>query len=171
MKDMPNTTVGNGRVRKGEIMRKRTLIGTLTLATFVVGVLSVSACHRHRSAAERADWMVGKVTKELDLNEEQREKLQAVKAEFLAARTQMRKEHEVLFDELLTQVEADRLDQAKVLQLFERHQSLETRVAPGILAKAADFHASLTQKQKAEAVEHLKHFRERMHRHNDDAKM
>ena len=64
-------------------MRKRTLIGTLTLATFVVGVLSVSACHRHRSAAERADWMVGRITKELDLNEEQRRSFRPSRRNFL----------------------------------------------------------------------------------------
>ncbi|MGH7231543.1 MAG: Spy/CpxP family protein refolding chaperone [Nitrospiraceae bacterium] len=152
-------------------MNKQTLIATLALAVLVMGALSVSACHRHRSPAERTDRMAGKIAKELDLNDEQKGKLEAVKAEFLAAQAQMRKEHEALFDGLLAQVQADQLDQAKLLQLFERHQALGARVAPGVVAKVADFHASLTPKQKAEAVEHLKHFRERMHRHDGNAKM
>jgi len=145
-------------------MNARILIGTLAVAVFVAGALSVSACHRHRSATDRADWIAGKIAKELDLSDEQKAKLQAVKDEFLAAQAEMRTEHEALFNEVLLQVRGDQLDQGKLLQLMERHQALQTRLAPKVLAKAAEFHAGLTPKQKAEAAEQLTRLRERMHR-------
>jgi len=145
-------------------MNARTLIGTLALAVLVAGALSVSACNRHRSATDRADWIAGKIAKELDLTDEQKAKLQAVKDEFLAARAAMRTEHDAIFSELLLQVQSDQLDQGKLLQLMERHQALQTRLAPKVLAKAAEFHAGLTSKQKAEAAEQLKRLHERMHR-------
>ena len=152
-------------------MNTRTLIGTLALVMLVAATLSVSACHRHRTPTERADWIAGKIVKELELTDEQTAKLQAVKNEFLAARAEMSKDHEAIFDELFLQVQGDQLDQGKLLQLMERHQALQTRLAPKVLAKAAEFHAGLTPKQKAEAVEQLTRFRERMHRHDGNAKM
>lgn len=152
-------------------MKNRTLIVTLALAVLVTGALSVSACHRHRSPTERADRMVGKIAKELDLDDAQKAKLDAVKQELLTARAEMRKQHEAILDEVLAQIPADRLNQAKLLQFVEQHQALQTRLAPGVVTKVAEFHASLTPKQKAEAAEHLKHFRERMQEHDGNAKM
>ena len=151
-------------------MKNRILIGTVAVA-MLVGVVSVSACQRHRTPTERADRLSGKIAKELDLNDQQKAKLEAVKQEFLAARAEMRKEHEAMFNEVLAQVQADQLDQAKLLQLFERHQALGTRLAPRVVAKVAEFHAGLTPQQKSEASEHLKHLRERMHQHEGSARM
>lgn len=150
-------------------MSMPSLIGTLLVGGLLVGLIALPACHRHRTPTERADWMTGKIAKELNLNDEQKVKLNALKLELLAARTQVTSEREAVADELMTQVRADHLDEAKLLGIFEQHQALKARVAPGIIAKAATFHASLTPEQKAEAAEHLKHFRERMQsRHHDD---
>jgi Spy/CpxP family protein refolding chaperone len=103
-----------------------------------------------------------RITKELDLDQRQTAKLEAVKQEMLAARARLGKEHRALVDDAIAQIQADRLDQAKVLQLLERRQELHRQVAPQVVAKLAEFHASLTPEQKAKAVEHLRHFQERM---------
>lgn len=115
--------------------------------------------------------MAHKIAKELDLNDAQKAKLEALKLEVLTARTQIASERDAVANELLSQVRSDRLDEAKLLDLFEQHQTLKARVAPGIIAKAAEFHASLTPRQKEEAAEHLQHFRERMQDRHHDAKM
>jgi Spy/CpxP family protein refolding chaperone len=156
---------------KGEMMLTRILIGTLVVAAVAAGALSVSACHRHRTPTERADRIAEKVVKELELTGDQTVKLQALKNEFLAAQAEMRKEHEALFDEVLLQVQGDQLDQGKLLQLMERHHALQARLAPNVLAKAAELHAALTPKQKAQAAEQLKGLRDRMHRHSGNARM
>lgn len=152
-------------------MKHRILIGNLALAVLLVGILAVSACGRHRTPEERADWLASKIVKELDLNDQQKIKLEAVKKEFLTARAEMRKEHEAMLDELLAQIQSEQLDQAKLLQLVGRHQAAQSRLAPQVLAKVAELHASLSPNQKAEAAEHLKRFRERMQRHDDNNKM
>jgi Spy/CpxP family protein refolding chaperone len=152
-------------------MKHSKLLGTLALAVLVAGALSVSACHRHRTPEERADWLAGKIAKELDLNDRQKEQLEAVKQEFLSARSEMAKDHQAVLDEVLAQVQQDRLDQPKLLQLLDQHHALQNRLAPRLLAKVAEFHAGLTAKQKAEAAERLKYFKERMRRHEGDAKM
>jgi periplasmic protein CpxP/Spy len=125
---------------------------------------TLSAC-QHKTPEQRADWMVKKVTRELDLNDAQKAKLEDVKAEMLAARGQMESQHEMMYNEALAQLPSERLDQAKLLQLFEQHQAKMTQLAPAVLAKLAEFHASLTPEQKAKAAEELKEFHDRHHRH------
>lgn len=147
-------------------MRNRRVIALLALTVLIIGAVSVSACQRHRTVAERADRMVGKITKELDLNEQQKARLEAVKNTFLEVRAQTRKEQDALFDEALALVQSAQLDQAKVLQLMERHQALQRQAAPAVVAKLAEFHASLTPEQRAKAVEQLRHLHDRMHGHD-----
>jgi protein CpxP len=146
-------------------MKNPRLIRTLALAMLGMATLSMTACHRYRTPEERADKMVSKVAKELDLNEQQKAKLLAVKDAFLTARAQVRKEHDALFEEGVAIVQSNELDQAKALQLLERHQALHRQVAPSVIAKLAEFHASLTPEQRAKGIERLKHFHDRMHGH------
>lgn len=135
----------------------RVAIGALVLAGALVG----AGCHRPYTPAERADWMTGKIAKELKLDEQQKAKLAVVKDELLAARSESKKERRAMMDEVIAQVQSDRLDQAKVTQLFEQHQAGQTRMMQRVLPKVADWHASLRPEQKAEAVEHLRKWIER----------
>lgn len=130
--------------------------------TILVGLLGTSACFRHHTPAERADWVTGKIAKHLDLTEQQRAKLDAVKQEMLAARAKVGKERQALIDDAVAQIQEDRLDQAKVLELLERKQALQRQVASQVVPKLEEFHASLTPEQKAKAVEHLRHLQERL---------
>lgn len=152
-------------------MKSRTLINILVVAVLIVSTWSVSACARHRTPSERADRMAGKIAKELELDDQQRIKLEAVKQEFLRARAEMRNQHEAMLNEVMTQIPGDRLDQKKLLQLLEQHQALQERLAPPFLTKLAEFHATLSPQQKAEAVERLKRFQEHLQQHDEKAKM
>lgn len=141
------------------IMRStlRVVVGILMMA----GAFTAAACHRHHTPAERADWMAGKIARELKLDEQQKAKLAAVKDEVLAARAESKKERRAMMDEVITQVQNERLDQAKITQLFEQHQAGQTRMLTRVLPKVAEWHASLRPEQKAEAVEHLRKWIER----------
>jgi periplasmic protein CpxP/Spy len=135
----------------------RIAIGALVLAGALVG----AGCHRHYTPAERADWMTSKIAKHLDLDDQQKAKLMAVRDEILAARAESKKERRAMMEEVIAQVQGERLDQAKVTQLFEQHQAGQTRMMQRVLPKVADWHASLRPEQKAEAVEHLRKWIER----------
>ena len=130
----------------------------------LAAVLGASACHRHHTPAERAEWMTGKVAKHLNLDDQQKAKLAAVKDEVLAARAESQKEHRAIMEAVIAQVQSDRLDQAKVAQLIEQHQAEQTRMMQRALPKVAEWHASLRPEQKAEAVEHIRRW---MERHGD----
>lgn len=147
-------------------MKRIPVTRIFALALLVVAAWFVSACQPHRTPEQRADWMVSKIAKELDLDEPQKTKLEAVKDAFLAARAQMRKEHDALFGEALALVQGTTLDQGKVIQLLDRHQALQRQAAPVVVAKLAEFHASLTAEQRTKAAEHLKRLHDRMHGHD-----
>ena len=139
----------------------RVVDGTLVLAGALVG----AGCHRHHTPSERADWMTGKIAKHLDLDDQQKAKLAVVKDEVFAARAESQQEHRVIMEDVIAQVQSDRLDQSKVAQLFERHQAGQTRLMQRVLPKVAEWHATLRQDQKAEAVEHLRKWMERYGEH------
>jgi periplasmic protein CpxP/Spy len=141
------------------------IVLTVASVLLAVAALSLVGCSRHGTPEERVDRVMKRITKQLDLNDQQVSKLEAVKQEVLAARSRLANEQQKLFDEVIAQVQADRLDQTKVFQLLERRQELQRQAAPPVVEKVAEFHASLTPEQKAKAVEHLRHFREKMGHH------
>lgn len=105
--------------------------------------------------------MTGKIAKHLDLDEQQKAKLAAVKNEVLAARAESEQERKATMEEVIAQVQSERLDQAKLTRLFEQHQAGQTRLMQRVLPKLADWHATLRPEQKAEAVEHLRKWMDR----------
>ncbi len=121
---------------------------------------SWSACFRHHTLAERAEWMTGRIAKRLDLDDQQKAKLAAVKDEVLAARGESQKEHRATMEEVIAQVQSDRLDQAKLAQLIERHQAGQTRTMQRVLPKVAEWHAGLRPEQRAEAAKYLRRWME-----------
>ena len=135
----------------------RVVIGTLVLAGALVG----AGCHRHYTPAERADWLTSKIAKHLDLDDQQKAKLMAVRDEMVAARAESQQEHKAIMEDVITQVQGDRLDQAKLTQLMDRHQAEQKRVMQRVLPKVTEWHATLRPEQKAEAVEHIRKWMDR----------
>ena len=139
----------------------RVVVGTLVLAGALVG----AGCHRHHTPSERADWMTGKIAKHLDLDDQQKAKLIAARDEMVAARAESRQEHKAIMEDIIAQVKSDRLDQAKLTELMDRHQAEQKRLVQRVLPKVAEWHATLRPEQQAEAVEHLRKWMERYGEH------
>jgi Spy/CpxP family protein refolding chaperone len=135
----------------------RVAVGALVVA----GALMGAGCHRHHTPTERADRMTSKIAKHLDLDDQQKAKLMAVRDEMVAARAESQQEHKAIMEDVIAQVKSDRLDQAKLTQLMDRHQAEQKRVMQRVLPKVTDWHATLRPEQKAEAVEHIRKWMDR----------
>jgi protein CpxP len=127
------------------------LIKLAMIAVIGIGFLGVSTgCARfaHKSPQERAEWMVKKLDEELKLNDAQLGKLNALKDEVLAARSDYRKKRgdtRKIVGELLSQ---PTLDQTRVLALIKaRTQEVNAR-APQVVSAFAAFYDSLTPEQQ-----------------------
>ncbi len=139
----------------------RKLVAIIVGAAMVVGFLSWGA-YAHRSHGHhRMDW----IAKRLNLDDQQKVKLEAIHEAMKQARAEFKDERAALLDEVEAQVKSDQLDQAKVLQLFEQRHARMNQAAPQIIAKVAELHATLTPEQKAEVIKHLDHMKERMQKH------
>ncbi len=105
--------------------------------------------------------MTNKIAKHLDLDDQQKAKLMAVRDEMVAARAESQQEHKAIMEDVIAQVQSERLDQAKLTQLMDRYQGEQKRVMQRVLPKVAEWHATLRPEQKAEAVEHLRKWMDR----------
>ncbi len=142
-------------------MRKSQMFMAAAVLTLAATFSGLPGCNRHQSPEERIARNLDYVGYFLDLTEQQRGKLNEVKNEILQARRAMRDERQAMLNEVITQVESDRINQASVLDLLDQHYALMRQAAPHVITKVNELHATLTSEQKAEAVEHLTWFKEK----------
>ena len=145
-------------------MKKRILIlsivGLMVFGTaFAVGASKSHSgwCGSHGDGHRKID----RIAKNLDLNETQKAKLQAVEESFHEARKAMSQARVQTFDEVLELVSSETFDQGRVQDLVKRHQSIVEDFIPKVTGKIADFHAVLTPEQKSRAAEFLQNWKDR----------
>ena len=135
------------------------------LAVVTIGTLNViTGCaysFMHKSPQERAEWMVKDLTKELTLNEAQVGKLNALKDELLAVRSDYQKKRSATKETIGELLSQPTLDQTRALALIkERTQEVNDK-APPVVADFAGLYDSLTPEQQKklhdEVTERLKH--------------
>ena len=115
-------------------MRKSQMFMAVAAITLAATFWGLPGCNRHQSPEERIVRNLDYVGYFLDLTEQQRGKLNEVKKEILQARRAMRDERQVMLNEVITQVESDRINQASVLDLLDQHNALMRQAAPQVLS-------------------------------------
>ncbi len=141
---------------------KRKVVAIIAGVVAVVGALSWGIGYAHRSPERRMAW----IAKRLNLDEQQKGKLEAVHDAMQQAREQFHQDRTALFEELTAQIQSERLDEGKLLQLLAQRQALMSQAAPQVIAKITELHASLTPEQKTKVVEHLARFKDKMGHHD-----
>jgi len=132
--------------------KARKLLITLGLVA-TVGAGLVACGHHNNDPASRADYVVSKLDRRLDLDENQHQQLLHLKDVVLEAIGDVdarRAEKQRNLDELLSQ---PTLDQARVLALVEQHTAEVNSKAPQIVTALAGFYDSLNPEQQTELKE------------------
>lgn len=106
--------------------------------------------------------MVKHISRKLDLNAEQRAKLDDAKVAFLDARKRHQADQQRHAEDVNALILSDKLDQAKALSLLEGRQGLVKQEAPALIAKMAVFHDSLNADQKKKLIELIENLRQRL---------
>ncbi|MFZ5629094.1 MAG: Spy/CpxP family protein refolding chaperone [Spirochaetota bacterium] len=128
----------------------------------LLSLAGMNACRpwKHKSPEERAEWIVKRITKELDLNDSQKQTLNRIKDEFIAKHKSDRPQMEAQFAALSELVRADAIDQSKLKDLRRKHQAHRESMENFFVEKATEFHKVLTSEQRAKAAELMqKYFR------------
>lgn len=147
-------------------LRKRTIV-IITAGTLLIG--GVAACkHKMHSASaeERGEWVVDKVSKELELNDSQRIKLVEVKDQFIAVRKSMRSDREEARKEVLAMLKQPTMDREKVNALVNQKIAIVSEKSPSIIDAIGNFYDSLDDWQRAELSEFIEEKMERHARHH-----
>ncbi len=100
------------------------------------------------SPETRAAWVVKRLASELNLDQSQLAKLNAIKDDVLKHRAASASGREALHNAILSQVDAKQVDRAELNRVFDSHvgEMKESRVF--LIDKFAEFHAVLNDEQK-----------------------
>lgn len=135
------------------MMRKGMMYIALLLAIFVL-----AGCYR--SPEQRAERVVNRIAGKLDLDEQQKAKLSSIKDEIMAKRPEMGKMRDEIFEEVISLMESDKIDDARLNAAADK---VEKHIAGDIRffsEKFKEFHDMLTPEQRAKVVEKIKKMRE-----------
>ena len=127
-------------------MLKKT-IDSLVILAIISSLLLVSAC-RHYSPEKRTQWMMKKFTKDLELNDSQKEQLDVFKTEILMKGRELRVTYKNTMEELGLQLRSEEFDKQKVKDAVSRITAPQDEFISLFIEKLADFHSSLTVEQK-----------------------
>jgi len=161
MTDMFNKVTERTPVMKTWI--KRTLIATLS-ATLLVGGLTACGSHgRHGGewSAERVTEVrakvVDKISKKLELDATQKQKLGVLADQIIASRTAFRGKDTDPRAEIQAMVAGAKFDRALAQAMFEQKTQAVQGNGPQMIGAFADFYDSLNPAQQQQVRERLQH--------------
>ncbi len=111
--------------------------------------------------AARADRVVARISDRLDLDANQRGRLDLLKSEVMALRAEARAGRADVLDQLVEVLLAPTLDQAELLDMLEQRTRTVRDRAPAVVETLAAFTDSLTPVQKSEIGELIASRRQR----------
>ena len=129
-----------------------------------VGVVACNHGMHFGSAEERGEWMVQKVTNELELNQTQQARLAKVKNEFLDMRKSMRSDREQTRTDVLAMLKQPTLDRGKANEIVGQYIEKINSRSPVIIDAIGNFYDSLDDAQRAELTAFFEHKMEHHHR-------
>jgi Spy/CpxP family protein refolding chaperone len=118
------------------------------VAGLFIGASAVFAFSGYHKSEEKAEYIVYKITKKLDLNEAQQEKLNLAKDAMLEMRRSMRSEKRSMVADIQAILGSDTLDQQLILDNITKKTDMVREQAPDVVAAVADFYNSLDMEQQ-----------------------
>ena len=127
-------------------MLKKTIYSLVILA--IISSLLLVSAYRHYSPEKRTQWMMKKFTKDLNLNDSQKEQLDVFKTEMVMKGRELRVTYKNTMEELGLQLRSEEFDKQKVKDAVSRITAPQDEFISLFIEKLADFHSSLTAEQK-----------------------
>lgn len=139
---------------------KKILRRAVIVIAALASVAAATNCRpwKHKSPEERAEWMAKRITKELDLNDAQKQVLNKIKDEIVAKHKAEKGNHELQFKEMTGLLRADTIDTTKLTALRKRHQAQRESMEALFVEKALELHKVLTPEQRNKAADLLEKY-------------
>jgi Spy/CpxP family protein refolding chaperone len=114
---------------------------------------------------EKVEFVSERVSKELDLNEFQQQKFDALAELFAATLSEVKPARQQHIEEVSALLQEPSFNQAQALEMIEQKTQMVNARAPLLIASLAEFVDSLNLEQKAKLQEFLEH-RHKHHRYS-----
>jgi protein CpxP len=136
--------------------RTRYIVAILGAVGIAVAVAGCGHGYRHHEPGDYAVRHIEKLGKELNLNEAQTAKLNAVTETLRKGRDTMRAKHDEKQKEVLALLDQPKLDRQRALGLVQQTTRDINDHAPEMIAAMGDFYDSLTPTQQQKLREEVK---------------
>ena len=111
--------------------------------------------HRHGMAKEFLEYRLEKLSKELNLNENQKAKLDTFKNDIETVMDQRKEKHEEIHELLKAELSKDNPDMAKIRPIIDQQIDSMADVAHQFVGKVDEFYNDLTPEQKKLLRDHI----------------
>jgi protein CpxP len=156
-----------GKIIKEERFMTRKMITFTAIAGVIAACIVIGGCARRhflsKSPEKRAEFIVKRLTRTLDLTKEQVERLNTIKDEILARSRNFKSDRKALFNQAIALVKSDKLDKNALNNWISRREQIRNELKPFIVDKIIEFHDMLTPEQKNKLAEKM----EKLHRYWD----
>ena len=129
----------------------RTIVEITTLLLTGAGAMAFVGCH-HRSPEDKADWVVEKMTRELELDADQVARLNEIKSAFIEKAREAHADRGIVRQTVVAELESEEVDQERLNQLVDDRLSRTKEMAAFAIAELSDFHKTLTKGQREKLV-------------------
>lgn len=138
-------------------MKRSTKIISAVVVTvaIVTGGVAYAGKHARGDHEEHAEYAAIFVAKKLDLDTTQKQALDTLMSEMVAAKQRMQEQMVTTKSDVRALVEAESFDQAKALEMVTGKTATVNEVAPELVVALGNFMDSLNAEQKAEIVEFM----------------
>lgn len=140
---------------------KKFIIGTLISVVTLGGLVTYASAGKHCGErggmhGKKAEFMIKRISSKLDLNDAQKQKLEAVKTTMMEQMKSHQENHpKQKIKELLS---APKLDQEKAVSMVNERSEKMKQAAPKMIATIAEFTDSLNAEQRAEMQKMMEKF-------------
>lgn len=136
----------------------------LSLTSVVAAGIFMTGCKKDYTPAEKSEWLVEKVTDELDLTKQQSDHLQKIVTGIITQSPETKSVKREMFDEVYNQVKSDKVDADKLNEIFLKNEKHYAGMIPQITAGFSEFYATLNPEQKAKLVSRLEKLKKKSDR-------
>ncbi len=124
----------------------------LPVAAIGLGAALFTGCHGSHCCAKspkgKADWVVKKLSNELDLDAGQKAKLELIKIDLLTHRPDFMAWHDSLGSDLINQIRSEKMDKEKMNSILSEKEDKLKEFRSLLVDKLIEFHAILTPVQR-----------------------
>ncbi len=145
--------------------RKRIIIASIIVFFLVTGIAGLGFTKgfydNHRGDGGPMRFIMEMVINDLDLNEQQKAKVEKIKSEIKAKMDSKKENKQKDMTEMEQMFRSDNFDKTKALEISKKHDANREEMKSFTIDQMAKFHSILTTEQRNKAADKMKEFREK----------